>query len=167
MRLPAPATRAAAIHERTRASGAAATRLRRIVPAGAHAYSKAADQWPPTAPPLLDRREGALVWDFGGHRYIDRFTELTCRPLDHAHPAVTGAVTRALTRGTAFRLPARAELDAAETFLSTVAAPDEMVKFAKNGSDTIDGALKLARYATGRTLVAKCEWHPPNLGPGR
>lgn len=146
---------------------AAATRLRRIVPAGAHAYSKAADQWPPSAPPLLDRREGALVRDLDGHRYIDRFTGLTCCPLGHAHPAVTGAGTRVLARGTAFQLPARAELDAAETFLSMVAAPDEMVKFAKNGSDTIDGALKLARYTTGRTLVAKCEWHPPNLRPGR
>lgn len=139
---------------------AAAARLRQLVPTGAHAYSKAADQWPPSAPPLLDRGEGALVWDVDGHCYVDWFPGLTCCPLGHAHPAVTDAVTRALTRGTAFQLPTRTELDAAETFLSTVAAPDDMVKFTKNASDAVDGALKLARYATGRALVAKCEQHP-------
>ncbi|MCZ4126181.1 aminotransferase class III-fold pyridoxal phosphate-dependent enzyme, partial [Streptomyces sp. H39-S7] len=66
----------------------------------------------------------------------------------------------ALQRGTAFQLPTTAELQAAEVFLSQVAVGDDMVKFAKNGSDTVDGALKLARYATGRTLVAKCSEHP-------
>ncbi|WP_327074479.1 aminotransferase class III-fold pyridoxal phosphate-dependent enzyme [Kitasatospora purpeofusca] len=138
----------------------AAARLRRLVPAGAHAYSKAADQWPATAPPLLARGQGAWVWDMDGHRYTDWFAGLTCCPLGHAHPSVTAAVTSALERGTAFQLPAHAELAAAETFLEVVAHGDDMVKFAKNGSDTVDGALKLARYATGRTKVAKCAEHP-------
>ncbi|MFI9311505.1 aminotransferase class III-fold pyridoxal phosphate-dependent enzyme [Streptomyces triculaminicus] len=139
---------------------AAAQRLRHLVPAGAHAYSKAADQWPPTAPPLLTHGHGAWVWDADGHRYTDWFAGLTCCPLGHAHPAITEAVTRALQRGTAFQLPTTAELEAAETFLSLVAIGDDMVKFAKNGSDTVDAALKLARYATGRHLVAKCAEHP-------
>ncbi|MCZ1012155.1 aminotransferase class III-fold pyridoxal phosphate-dependent enzyme [Streptomyces lydicus] len=139
---------------------AAAARLRQLVPAGAHAYSKAADQWPVTAPPLLARGQGAFAWDADGHRYTDWFAGLTCCPLGHAHPAVTAAVTRALQHGTAFQLPTTMELEAAETFLGLVAAGDDMVKFAKNGSDTVDGALKLARYATGRTLIAKCADHP-------
>ncbi|WKK24234.1 aminotransferase class III-fold pyridoxal phosphate-dependent enzyme [Streptomyces olivoreticuli] len=139
---------------------AAAERLRHLVPAGAHAYSKAADQWPSTAPPLLTRGHGAWVWDADGHRYTDWFAGLTCCPLGHAHPAITQAVTRALQRGTAFQLPTTAELEAAETFLGLVATGDDMAKFAKNGSDTVDAALKLARYATGRHLVAKCAEHP-------
>ncbi|AUY50420.1 aminotransferase class III-fold pyridoxal phosphate-dependent enzyme [Streptomyces sp. CB01881] len=138
----------------------AAARLRRLVPGGAHAYSKAADQWPTTAPPLLARGQGAWVWDMDGRQYTDWFAGLTCCPLGHAHPAVTAAITAALERGTAFQLPAHAELAAAETFLEVVAPDDEMVKFAKNGSDTVDGALKLARYATGRTKVARCAEHP-------
>jgi glutamate-1-semialdehyde 2,1-aminomutase len=138
----------------------AAARLRHLVPAGSHAYSKAADQWPTTAPPLLTRGQGAFVWDIDGRRYTDWFAGLTCCPLGHAHPAVTAAVTHAMEQGTAFQLPTTAELEAAETFLGLVATGDDMVKFAKNGSDTVDGALKLARYATGRPLVAKCEQHP-------
>ncbi|MBG0831560.1 aminotransferase class III-fold pyridoxal phosphate-dependent enzyme [Planomonospora sp. ID67723] len=137
-----------------------AARLRDLVPGGAHAYSKAPSQWPATAPPLLERGSGAWVWDVDGHRYIDWFAGLTCVPLGHAHPAVTAAVAAALRSGSAFQLPAAAELAAAETFLATVAVGDDMVKFAKNGSDVVDAALKLARYATGRTLVAKCAEHP-------
>ncbi|MCZ4125424.1 aminotransferase class III-fold pyridoxal phosphate-dependent enzyme, partial [Streptomyces sp. H39-S7] len=113
---------------------AAATRLRELVPAGAHAYSKAHDQWPALAPPLLSHGRGAWVWDADGHRYTDWFAGLTCCPLGHAHPAVTAAVTAALQRGTAFQLPTTAELQAAEVFLSQVAVGDDMVKFAKNGS---------------------------------
>ncbi|MET8012937.1 aminotransferase class III-fold pyridoxal phosphate-dependent enzyme [Streptomyces sp. NPDC005271] len=138
----------------------AAARLRHLVPAGAHAYSKAQDQWPATAPPLLDHGEGAWVWDTDGHRYTDWFAGLSCCPLGHAHPAVTAAVTAAMRKGTAFQLPTAMELQAAETFLGLVATGDDMVKFAKNGSDAVDGALRLARYATGRPLVAKCAQHP-------
>jgi hypothetical protein len=35
-----------------------------------------------------------------------------------------------------------------------------MVKFGKNGSDAVSGALKLARAHTGRDLVAICGSHP-------
>ncbi|WP_372404586.1 aminotransferase class III-fold pyridoxal phosphate-dependent enzyme [Streptomyces luteireticuli] len=138
----------------------AAQRLRHLVPAGAHAYSKAADQWPATAPPLISHGQGAWTWDMDGHQYVDWFAGLTCCPLGHAHPAVTQAVTQALQRGTAFQLPTLAELEAAETFLGFVATGDDMVKFGKNGSDAVDAALKLARYATGRTHIAKCAEHP-------
>ncbi len=35
-----------------------------------------------------------------------------------------------------------------------------MVKFAKDGSDTLDAAVRLARAHTGRTMVAICGDHP-------
>ncbi|MGH3980402.1 MAG: aminotransferase class III-fold pyridoxal phosphate-dependent enzyme [Pseudonocardiaceae bacterium] len=136
-----------------------AERLRRLVPARAHAYSKAFDQWPATAPPILTEGRGAWVWDADGHAYVDWFAGLSSVPLGHAHPVVAAAVAEAISRGSSFQLPSTTELDAAETFLSLVAG-DQMVKFAKNASDAVDAAIKLARYATGRTLVAKCADHP-------
>ena len=51
------------------------------------------------------------------------------------------------------------ELRAAEDFLAHVPGAD-MVKFAKNGSDTTTAAIKLARAATGRDLVAICGTQP-------
>ena len=51
------------------------------------------------------------------------------------------------------------ELRAAEDFLDHVPGAD-MVKFAKNGSDATTAAIKLARAATGRDLVAICGTQP-------
>ncbi|WP_019632467.1 aminotransferase class III-fold pyridoxal phosphate-dependent enzyme [Actinomadura atramentaria] len=136
----------------------AAERLRDLVPGGAHAYSKTAAQWPSTAPAMLSHGRGAWVWDLDGVRYLDWFAGLSSVPLGHAHPAVTAAVTRALERGTNFQLPAHAELRAAGLFLD--ATGDEMVKFGKNASDAVDGAIKLARHATGRTTIARAADQP-------
>ncbi|MCK5344180.1 MAG: glutamate-1-semialdehyde 2,1-aminomutase, partial [Candidatus Heimdallarchaeota archaeon] len=46
-----------------------------------------------------------------------------------------------------------------EEFLGVVDGAD-MVKFAKDGSDATNGAVKLARAATGRNMVAVCANHP-------
>jgi glutamate-1-semialdehyde 2,1-aminomutase len=64
-----------------------------------------------------------------------------------------------LERGSNFSRPAALELDAAEALLSIVPRAD-MVKFAKNGSDATTAAVRLARAATGRDLVAICREHP-------
>ena len=61
--------------------------------------------------------------------------------------------------GVNFSRPSIWELDAAEEFLDQVPGAD-MVKFAKNGSDVTTAAIKLARAATGRDLVAICGTQP-------
>jgi glutamate-1-semialdehyde 2,1-aminomutase len=58
-----------------------------------------------------------------------------------------------------FSRPTVWELRAAERFLEQVPGAD-MVKFAKNGSDVTTAALRLARAATGRDLVAICQDQP-------
>jgi glutamate-1-semialdehyde 2,1-aminomutase len=61
--------------------------------------------------------------------------------------------------GTNFVRPSVVEVEAAETFLDVVGA-GEMVKFAKNGSDATTAAVRLARAATGRDVVAICRDQP-------
>ena len=58
-----------------------------------------------------------------------------------------------------FSRPSVWELRAAEDFLQHIPGAD-MVKFAKNGSDATTAAIKLARAATGRDLVAICGSQP-------
>ena len=38
-------------------------RLHAVIPGGAHTYSRGDDQFPAIAPALLERGEGAYVWD--------------------------------------------------------------------------------------------------------
>ncbi|WP_088289161.1 glutamate-1-semialdehyde 2,1-aminomutase [Kineosporia sp. A_224] len=133
--------------------------LDELVPGGAHTYAKGADQYPQGMAPVVDHGLGAHVWDVDGNRYVEYGSGLRSVALGHAHPRVVGAAAAAMARGTNFCRPSALEAQAAETLLSLVPGAD-MVKFAKNGSDATTGALRLARAATGRDLVAVCRDHP-------
>ena len=140
-------------------SRAANERLHALVPGGAHTHAKYDDQFPEGLAPVIARGSGAHVWDVDGHEYVEYGSGLRSVTLGHAHPAVLDAVRRQLEAGSNFVRPSIVELEAAERFLATVPTMD-MVKFAKNGSDVTTAAVRLARAATGRRLVAVCEEHP-------
>lgn len=134
-------------------------RLHAAVPGGAHTYAKGDDQYPQDLAPIISHGRGAHVWDVDGNSYIEYGSGLRAVALGHAHPRITEAVRRELDRGSNFVRPAAIEVEAAERFLQTVPTA-EMVKFTKNGSDATTAAVRLARAATGRTLVALCRDQP-------
>lgn len=140
-------------------SNAAQQRLHRMVPGGAHTYARGSDQYPDDMAPVLVRGEGARVLDIDGNWFVEYGMGLRSVTLGHGYHPVVEAVCRAAHQGVSFTRPTRWELDAAERFLDQVPAAD-MVKFAKNGSDATTAALRLARAATGRDLVAVCQDHP-------
>ena len=69
------------------------------------------------------------------------------------------AVRAAIGDGVSFTRPTELELAAAEDFVALVPGA-EMVKFCKNASDATSAALRLARAATGREVVAMCQDQP-------
>lgn len=140
-------------------SNRANERLHQLIPGGAHTYAKGDDQYPEGMAPVISHGRGAHVWDIDGNSYIEYGSGLRSVSLGHGHPAVLAAVRHELDRGANFVRPGVLELEAAELFLATVPTA-EMVKFAKNGSDVTTAAVRLARAATGRPLVAICRDHP-------
>lgn len=140
-------------------SSAANERMHAVIPGGAHTYAKGDDQYPQGLAPVISHGRGAHVWDVDGNDYVEYGSGLRSVSLGHAHPRVLEAVRREIDRGTNFARPSILELAAAERFLATVSTAD-MVKFAKNGSDVTTAAVRLARAATGRPLVAICRDHP-------
>jgi glutamate-1-semialdehyde 2,1-aminomutase len=141
------------------ASTAAQQRLHELVPGGAHTYARGADQYPEDMAPVIARGVGAHVQDVDGNWYVEYGMGLRSVTLGHAHPPVVEAVTEAARAGVSFSRPSVYELRAAERFLEQVPGAD-MVKFAKNGSDATTAAVRLARAATGRDLVALCRSQP-------
>ncbi|HWE92063.1 MAG TPA: glutamate-1-semialdehyde 2,1-aminomutase [Pseudonocardiaceae bacterium] len=140
-------------------SNAAQRRLHELVPGGAHTYARGSDQYPEDMAPVLARGRGSHVWDVDGNEYVEYGMGLRSVTLGHGFPPVIEAVRAVLADGNSFTRPSSHELRAAEDFLDLV--PDaEMVKFAKNGSDVTTAAIKLARAATGRDLVAVCADQP-------
>lgn len=140
-------------------SNEAQRRLHELVPGGAHTYSRGPDQYPLGMAPILVRGERAHVVDLDGNRFVEYGMGLRSVTLGHAYPPVLEAVSRAAADGVSFTRPSVWELRAAEEFLRQVPTGD-MVKFAKNGSNATTAALKLARAATGRDLVAVCREQP-------
>lgn len=140
-------------------STTAQARLHELVPGGAHTFAKASDQYPEHMAPVLTRGSGARVWDLDGNCFVEYGMGMRSVTLGHGYRPILDAVRATLDDGIAFSRPTELELAAAEDFLALVPGAD-MVKFAKNASDATSTAVRLARAATGRDLVAYCSDHP-------
>jgi acetylornithine/N-succinyldiaminopimelate aminotransferase len=106
------------------------------------------------APPLamLERGEGAHVWDVDGNRYLDFLAGIAVNALGHAHPALVDAVSRQVATlahvSNYFASPPQLEL--AERLKRITGAGDAgRVFFANSGAEAIEGAIKLARLNRG------------------
>jgi glutamate-1-semialdehyde 2,1-aminomutase len=140
-------------------SNALCARAHALIPGGAHTYAKGDDQFPQDMAPIIVRGHGCRVWDADGNEFIEYGAGARAVTLGHAYPSVIEAARRQLGLGANFLRPARIEIECAEALLELLPNA-EMVKFGKNGSDAVSGALKLARAHTGRDLVAICGSHP-------
>ncbi|HTE34593.1 MAG TPA: glutamate-1-semialdehyde 2,1-aminomutase [Chryseolinea sp.] len=134
-------------------------RFNRVIPGGAHTYAKGDDQFPEFMPAYIVKGKGCRVWDVDGNEYIEYGNGLRSVSLGHAFDPITEAVAAQIKLGINFGRPSTIELECAEAFLSLVEGAD-MVKFCKNGSDALDGAIKLARAYTGHDMVGMCASHP-------
>ncbi|MCD1262645.1 glutamate-1-semialdehyde 2,1-aminomutase [Shinella sumterensis] len=134
-------------------------RAHRLIPGGAHTYAKGDDQYPILSPGFIVSGYGCHVWDVDGNAYIEYGMGNRAVGLGHAYRHVVEAVARQLEFGCNFTRPASIEVECASTFLQMVPGAD-MVKFCKDGSDATSAAVRLARAATGRDLIARCRDHP-------
>ncbi len=134
-------------------------RAHAVIPGGAHTYAKGDDQYPVSAPPFIARGKGCRAWDLAGREYIEYGMGLRAVTLGHAFDPVVQAATEALQHGANFTRPSLLELQCAEQLQALVPGA-EMVKFCKDGSMAVDGAIRLARAHTARDLVAMCADHP-------
>jgi len=131
----------------------------RMIPGGAHTYAKGDDQYPEAAPAFIVRGSGSHVWDIEGKEYIEFGMGLRAVTLGHAFEPVIQAAAAQLPFGTNFTRPAPIEVECAEELLDLLPGAD-MVKFCKDGSMAVDGAIKLARAYTSRDKIAICGDHP-------
>lgn len=134
-------------------------RAHQLIPGGAHTYAKGDDQFPVSAPPFIARGQGCHAWDLTGRKFIEYGMGLRAVTLGHAFEPVVQAAMRSLPLGSNFTRPSLLELECAEQLQSMIPYVD-MVKFCKDGSMAVDGAIRLARAYTGRDLVAMCGDHP-------
>ena len=105
-------------------------------------------------PFVMSHGRGAEVWDVDGNRYIDLTTGIAVTATGHAHPHVVQAIKDQAEKfihmaGTDFYYDVQTRL--AER-LAAIAPFEEQARvfFSNSGTESVEGALKLARYHTGR-----------------
>ena len=105
-------------------------------------------------PFVVERGEGARIWDVDGREYIDFVLSWGPLVLGHAAPAVLDALDDAMRRGTSFGIPTALEVELAE--LVRARMPHlEMMRFVSSGTEATMSAVRLARAATGRDAIVK------------
>ena len=134
-------------------------RALRTVPLGAQTFSRSHIQFPRGHAPLfLTHGDAGRVWDVDGNEFVDLVCGLMPVVLGYRDPDVDDAIRRQLDLGITFSLATELEAEVAEKLIEVVPCA-EMVRFGKNGSDATTGAVRVARAATGREIIAVCGYH--------
>ena len=135
------------------------SRLQRVIPGGAHTYSKGSDQFPSNSPQIFERGEGVYLFDPEGKKFLDFGMGLRSVLIGYAEEQIDNKAIEYLKKGMNLTRPSMIELEAAELMTELIPSAD-MVKFTKNGSTAVTAAVKLARAYTGRKKIAICADHP-------
>jgi len=109
---------------------------------------------------VVERGEGARVWDIAGREYLDYHLGSGPALCGHAHPAITRAVAEQLPKGTTFYFLNEPEIRLAETMVAAIPCAD-VVHYTGSGTEATYYALRVARAHTGRNKILKFEgaWH--------
>jgi glutamate-1-semialdehyde 2,1-aminomutase len=134
-------------------------RAHRVIPGGAHTYSRGDDQFPELGPKAFVRGKGGRAWDLEQVEYVDWGMGINNVLIGHAEDVIDDAAIAAIRNGQAFSRPTPLEVESAEAILELFPGMD-MVKYGKNGSDANTAAVRLSRAITGRDLIAYDESAP-------
>ncbi|HXE95527.1 MAG TPA: aspartate aminotransferase family protein [Dongiaceae bacterium] len=103
-------------------------------------------------PIAIERGEGCRVTDVEGKSYLDCASGLGALNIGHNHPRVMAAVSRQLARfGHTGGIYYNETTVAAAELLTSITPPGlDRLFFSNSGAEAVEGALKLARFVTGR-----------------
>jgi 4-aminobutyrate aminotransferase len=109
--------------------------------------------YPRDYPFVIERGRGAQVWDVDGNRFLDFAAGIAVCSTGHAHPKVVQAIKDAaddfLHISSDYWHERMTRLAERINELSPMGEPTQVL-VCQSGTEAVEGALKLARYVTGR-----------------
>jgi 4-aminobutyrate aminotransferase len=109
--------------------------------------------YPRDYPFVMSHGRGAEVWDVDGNRFLDFAAGIAVCSTGHSHPTVVRAIKEAADRflhiSSDYWHEGQVRLAERMNELSPMKEP-VMSFFAQSGTESVEAALKLARYVTGR-----------------
>jgi len=127
-------------------------RALQVFPDGVGGYSQARAPHPL----YLTRAEGARLYDVDGNAYIDFMLGAGPAILGHQHPDIVSAVQAVLGEGLPNIAVTERQVELAET-IQRMMPSLERLRFLPTGTEAVQAAIRVARRATGRKLIAKFE----------
>jgi glutamate-1-semialdehyde 2,1-aminomutase len=97
---------------------------------------------------------GAYAYDADGRAYVDYLMAYGPLLFGHAHPALTRGLDALAARGTVFGSTTEDELLLADRIASHLPSMQRL-RFVSTGTEAMMSAVRVARAATGRSLVAR------------
>lgn len=108
----------------------------------------------------IERGEGLYLYDTTGKPYIDLIAGISVSSLGHCHPAVVQAIKdqadrylHTLVYGEFVLSP---QVQLASLLTQQLPASLDSVYFVNSGTEATEGAMKLAKRATGRSEIIAC-----------
>ncbi|MGC1686082.1 MAG: glutamate-1-semialdehyde 2,1-aminomutase [Candidatus Acidiferrales bacterium] len=108
------------------------------------------------SPLVIERAEGARLYDADGNEYLDYVCSWGAMILGHAHPSVTKAIQEQAAYGTSYGMTSPLESELAGQIASGVPSI-EVMRFVSSGTEATMSAIRLARGFTKRDLIVKFE----------
>ena len=105
-------------------------------------------------PFVASRGRGAYVFDERGRAYVDYVMAYGPLLFGHAHPALVSGLDAIAARGTVLGSTTEDERRLAERIAGHLPSM-ERLRFVSTGTEAMMSAVRVARAATGRTLVAR------------
>ena len=112
--------------------------------------------WTHYTPIIADRAEGAYIYDQDGTAYLDFTCGIAVTNTGHCHPKVVEAIRRQaglLLHGQANIVVHKPLLELVDALRTILPAEMDGFFFSNSGAEAVEGAVKLARMATGRPNV--------------
>ncbi|MBS0204257.1 MAG: glutamate-1-semialdehyde 2,1-aminomutase [Planctomycetes bacterium] len=128
-------------------------RAQQVIPGGVNSPARAFGGVSGT-PVIMDRADGAYLYDIDGNRFIDYIGSWGPHILGHRHPDVLNAIQTALEKGTSFGAPCELETELAERVIDAVPSI-ELVRMVNSGTEATMSAIRVARGFTGRNVLIK------------
>jgi glutamate-1-semialdehyde 2,1-aminomutase len=135
-------------------------RAKRLIPGGTQLLSKRPELYAPDVWPAYYREaNGCEIIDLDGRRLVDMTTNgIGACLLGYADPDVNAAVIRQIENGAMCTLNPPQEVELAELLVDLHPWSDQ-VRFARTGGESMAVAVRIARAATRRDVVAFCGYH--------
>lgn len=130
----------------------------KLIPKGTQTASKSFVHMPGIEPFFIEKSKGAYFWTKDKKKFLDFCCALGPIILGNKNKKVNKAVKEQLKKGVLFSAPIELELNLAKQ-INKIIPNAEMIRFAKNGSDSVLACVRIALAYTKKRHIASFGYH--------